>query len=568
VTTTLLQAQFLAKRAELSGLLGRLREVVAQCGRSDLVQIAETLLAHVAEPFLFVVVGEVKTGKSSLINALLGAQVTEVAPDPCTDRIRIIARGETPGEIPAGSLVTRVAMDNPILDGLAIVDTPGVDSIIDRHQEITEDFIPRADLVLFVFSALNPYSRSAWEFFGLVSDSWRRNVAFALSQADLASPEQIAVNTARLRELAGERGIPDPTIFLISSTTSASDPEAGGIEALRRHIREMTADGGHFAGKLEATRRSALQVLSSLGQTLEVQERELAADTAEAARIEHRLEASRQAAGREVEVLRTRVEAAYARLSGEFETAFAAELTFGGMIGRSITGLWRRKETSGPAVRLRELGETFGRDLEREVDGIARQGAVHIFESVSGSVRTLAEELRLRRFSETGQEADALTAQRDRVLAEVADRIEALLAEGGPMAGLDPKRVTGMDPKAAVGGALMVLGTIFVMSVKGAVIDVTGGVLAALGALLAGSALFWQRPRVLAEMRRRLVAGGERLRQELIERLTARLDRIFREVAERFEPFFADIQARRATLAELSARRADLDTALGAFDPK
>jgi hypothetical protein len=568
VTTTLLEAQFLAKRADLSGLLGRLREVVAQCGRADLVQLAESLLAHVAEPFLFVVVGEVKTGKSSLINALLGAQVTEVAPDPCTDRIRIICRGETPGEIPAGPLLTRVFLDNPILDGLAIVDTPGVDSIIDRHQEITEEFIPRADLVLFVFSALNPYSRSAWDFLGLVSDAWRRNVAFALSQADLASPEQIAVNTARLRELAGERGIPDPTIFLISSTTSVGDPVAGGIEALRDHIRNMTAGGGHFADKLEATRRSALHVLASLGQSLDAQERELAADTAEAAHIEHRLEASRQAAGREVEVLRTRVEAAYARLSGEFETAFAAELTFGGMIGRSLTGLWRRKDKAGPVVRMQELGATFGRDLEREVDGIARQGAVHIFESVSGSVRTLADTLRQRRFAGAGPETDAMTAQRDRVLAEVADRVEALLAEGGPMAGLDPKSVSGLDPKAAVGGALMVLGTIFVMSVKGAVIDVTGGVVAALGALLAGTALFWQRPRVLREMRRRLAAGGDRLRQELIERLSARLDRIFREVGERFEPFFNDIEARRATLAELSARHAALEAALGAFDPK
>ncbi len=566
MASALLESRFLQRRAELSGLLGRLGELTARCGRSDLESVAAELAAHALEPFFLVVVGEVKTGKSSLVNALLDAEVTAVAPDPCTDRIRVIARGSEPGETAKGPLLTHVRLDNPILDGLAIVDTPGVDSIIDRHQEITERFIPRADLVLFVFSVLNPYSRSAWDFHDLAAEAWRRHVAFALTQADLATAEQIAVNTARLRELAGQRGMADPTIFLVSSTVGRADPEAGGIEALRRHIRELTASGGHFAAKLEATRRSAQRLLADLSSGLDARARELDADAAEAERIAKRLESARLAAGREAEVLRTRVEAAYARLSGAFEAAFARELTFSGMIGRSLAGLWRRRDQAGPAARLAQLGEIFAADLEREVEAIARQGAQHVFESVTGSARLLLDELRRQRH-DRDLPADALGEQRDRVLAEVTAGVEALLADGGPLSGIDPGSVTGMDPKAALGGALVVLGTLFAVAVKSTVIDVTGGVVAALGALLAGSALFWQRPRVLAEMRRRLAGGGERLRRELDERLAARVDRIFRELADRFEPFFADVAARRRSLEELASRRDDLAAALAAFDP-
>lgn len=566
VTTTLLEARYLALRGELTGHLGRLCELLAACGRPEGAATARALLEHAAEPFLFVVVGEVKAGKSSLINALLGAEVTDVAPDPCTDRIRVIGREETVAKAPSGDLVVRVAVDNPLLDGLAIVDTPGVDSIIDRHQEITEAFIPRADLALFTFSVLNPYSRSAWEFFDLVAGAWGRRVAFALTMADLASREQIAVNTGRLRELARERGVEEPVVFLISSEKSRTDPEAGGIEALRRHIRELTAGGGHFAGKLDATRRSALRLLQELGETLDERGRELAADQAEAERIRARLDTARLAAGREAEVLRTRVEAAYARLSEEFLAAFAAELTLGGMLGRSVTSLWRRgKDAASPARRLAELGEAFGRDLEREVESIAAVGAAHIFESVSGYARILLDELRLRRSASSSPLGDPLSGERDRVLAEVAGRVETLLAEGGPMAGLDAKSVSTMDPRAAMGGALVVLGTIFAVSVKSAVIDVTGGVVAALGALIAGSALYWQRPKVLREMRRRLAHGGEKLRQELDERLSARLDRIFRELADRFEPFFSDIAARSETLSGCRTRRDELDEALRRF---
>jgi ethanolamine utilization protein EutP (predicted NTPase) len=567
VTEQLAQTRFLARRGELSGLLGRLVELATLAGRADLAKTAGELLAHVAEPFLLVVVGEVKTGKSSLLNALLGAEVSAVAPDPCTDRIRIIAR-DHPGKLPSDNpLLARVTIDHPMLDGIALVDTPGVDSIIDRHQDITEHFIPRADLVLFAFSSLNPYSRVAWDFFDLVAETWRRKVVFVLTQADLATPDQIAVNTARLRELAADRHLAEPTVFVVSATLGTTDPETWGLAALRRHIRDMTARGGHRADKLDATRRSALRLLDVLGQSLARARRELAADLAEADRVRERLGLARQTADREVEVLRARVEAAYLRLSRDFETALAAELTLANMLGRSVTGLLRRRGApTGPAARLEALSQQFARDLEREVEALARQGAEQVFDDISRHAKGLLDELRRRQAAVPDPGLDALAGQRDRVLAEVTARVEALLADGGPAAGLDARNVSGLDPRAAMGGALVVVGTIFAVAVKGAVLDVTGGVVAAAGALVAGSALFWQRPRVLAALRRGLAEGGQRLRLDLGERLGARLDRIFRELTDRFAPFFREVSARQTALDVLETRRDDLAAAFEAFE--
>ena len=160
------------------------------------------------------------------------------------------------------------------------------------------------------------------------------------------------------------------------------------------------------------------------------------------------------------------------------------------MLGRSFTGLLRRKGTAtGPIARLTELGEAFGRDLEREVESIAREGAGQVFEDIAAQVRTVLAELRPDRPGLLDGGLDGLAGQRERVLAEVTARVEALLAAGGPAAGMDPKNVAGLDPKAAVGGTLVVLGTVFAVAVKGAALDVTGGVVAAAGALLAGSAM-------------------------------------------------------------------------------
>ena len=43
---------------------------------------------------------------------------------------------------------------------MVIVDTPGTNVILQRQQRLTEEFVPRADLLLFVLSADRPLSES------------------------------------------------------------------------------------------------------------------------------------------------------------------------------------------------------------------------------------------------------------------------------------------------------------------------------------------------------------------------------------------------------------------------
>ena len=65
--------------------------------------------------------------------------------------------------------------------------------MVAEHQTITENFIPRADLVLFVFSVVNPWAPSAWELLHFVQKKWLKNVVFVLQQADLREPSEIEV---------------------------------------------------------------------------------------------------------------------------------------------------------------------------------------------------------------------------------------------------------------------------------------------------------------------------------------------------------------------------------------
>ena len=50
-------------------------------------------------------------------------------------------------------------LPSPLLADVNIVDTPGTNVILERQQRLTEEFVPRSDLVLFCMSAGAPRAR-------------------------------------------------------------------------------------------------------------------------------------------------------------------------------------------------------------------------------------------------------------------------------------------------------------------------------------------------------------------------------------------------------------------------
>ena len=131
------------------------------------------------------VAGEVKAGKSSLLNALFGKDFCRVDVLPATDRINVFKYGEEARDVAiTPSLVERYQPVSFLRD-FNIVDTPGTNTIVADHQTITEQFVPQADLIIFVFSVVNPWGASAWQFLDLLQKRWLKNVIFVLQQADL-----------------------------------------------------------------------------------------------------------------------------------------------------------------------------------------------------------------------------------------------------------------------------------------------------------------------------------------------------------------------------------------------
>lgn len=132
--------------------------------------------------------GEFNSGKSTVINALLGERYLKDGVVPTTNEITFLRYNDLDIEkqrcerYPDGQYICYLPA--PILREMTIVDTPGTNVILQRQQRLTEEFVPRADLLLFVISADRPLTGSEVAFLRY-SQQWKKKVVFVLNKADI-----------------------------------------------------------------------------------------------------------------------------------------------------------------------------------------------------------------------------------------------------------------------------------------------------------------------------------------------------------------------------------------------
>lgn len=133
--------------------------------------------------------GEFNSGKSTFINALLGERYLKDGVIPSTNEITFLRYSELDSNKP--QRCERNPDDQyvcylsaPILKDMIIVDTPGTNVILQRQQRLTEEFVPRADLLIFVMSADRPLTESEVNFLRY-TQQWKKKVVFVLNKSDI-----------------------------------------------------------------------------------------------------------------------------------------------------------------------------------------------------------------------------------------------------------------------------------------------------------------------------------------------------------------------------------------------
>ena len=170
-------------------LLGDLRVALVQfeAAPEDQETLGESI-QQLDELFLLVVVGEFNAGKSAFINALLGQPLLKEGVTPTTTQINILRYGPELDRLVVTDHQHILTLPVQWLGEISIVDTPGTNAIIRAHETITSQFVPRADLVLFITSADRPFTESERAFLERIRD-WGKKVVVVINKIDILQSE-------------------------------------------------------------------------------------------------------------------------------------------------------------------------------------------------------------------------------------------------------------------------------------------------------------------------------------------------------------------------------------------
>lgn len=556
-THSILNEKLQALRAQIDEVVKELHDLTLGIPHEALAQTVSDLRNRINEPFMFVIVGEVKAGKSSFINALLdtGKEVTKVAPQPITDTIQQITYGPVEEVVVINPFLKRIHLPVEILREIAIVDTPGTNTIVEKHQEITEKFIPSADLIVFVFEAKNPYRQSSWDFFDFIHADWRKKIIFVLQQKDLLPEADLRINEEGVHSYAEKKGVIHPSIFSVSAKLELEGyKEASGFEPIRAYIRDNITGGQAPALKLRNNLDISRTIADKLREGLLTRRQQWVADTEFRGDIRETLEKQKAHSYRQVDILTENLLAAYDRITLDKESELSHGLSFFALLRRSIAGIFSKHASA--REWLDNLAVDLGTELERELQKRLGDGVMDLAESIQQMAKVIDLKIQQSRtiLAQNHEVFSAIAERRSNVLRDLQTSFTHFMnrSENFTANDLFPEG-SPVSPNIVTGSGLAVVGAILAAVAQGAVFDITGGILTAVGLLFAGVSSSVKRRKILGGFQAEVHKGRTRMQEEVTETLKTYVDQLSRKIDQTFTDFDALLVQENDQLARLES---------------
>ncbi|MQA98723.1 MAG: ABC transporter [Actinobacteria bacterium] len=248
----------------------------ARVARKELVgQIDDYLIPRLLDleaPLLAVVGGSTGAGKSTLVNSLMGAQVSEAGVLRPTTRAPVLVCGpedrhwfegdrilprlaRSSGSRSNRSGVLDLVVDSDVPEGVALLDAPDVDSIVRENRELATQLLAAADLWIFVTSAARYADAVPWEFLRTAA-SRSTALAVVLNRVPQEAMEEVP---AHLRALLEKERLGHAPLFTVpeSELDEGLLPRAV-MNEIRRWLNRLGGSARARAALIRQTLEGAL----------------------------------------------------------------------------------------------------------------------------------------------------------------------------------------------------------------------------------------------------------------------------------------------------------------------
>jgi energy-coupling factor transporter ATP-binding protein EcfA2 len=373
-TTTALREQLGAVRLPLATDHVDAARETAEHVRRQLDDYVIPRLRDIDAPVLAVVGGSTGAGKSTLVNSVVGAEVTVPGVLRPTTRSPVLihhpsaarwfeddrvlgslarVRG-TPGQPVEGAHQLQLVASDAVPEDLALLDAPDIDSVLDRNREIAQHLLDAADLWVFVTTAARYADAVPWDFLRTAS---RRGVGIGLvlNRVPPGAGDEIAPHLA---SMLADEGLGAAPLFVLEEQVLADGrlPTAA-IAPLRAWLDDLAADREARADLVRQSLTGAVADVSSRTEEVAsvVEQQQAAADELAGVATDAFAEAHEQLAGdvRDGTVMRGEVLARWQDLVGTGELLRELQSRIGRLRDRitaSVTGRPRNVEKFQGAV--------------------------------------------------------------------------------------------------------------------------------------------------------------------------------------------------------------------------
>lgn len=320
---------------EVAELLNDVKGFFARMGHTDLERKIGDMSKQMAEPFYIIIAGEYNAGKSTFINSLLGKRILRVGPTPTTHNVVLLTYGDSFGQEQLNENLSRVTYPLDTLKDITLVDTPGTNSIFVEHEGIIENFIHRAELVIFITSSDRPLTESERRFIQLLKGKWGRKVLIVLNKIDLKSEEELNEIIPFIEKNCYKLLGFDPKVIPISSLKATLAKATQDQELLRKsnigEIEDFMFNKMDFDVKMELKSLSPLRFLSSVfadrKKDLETKIARYNSEIAGIERLEARLKSKREDMQEYTKKYKMEIESAFSRLKERLDTFLGYHMT-------------------------------------------------------------------------------------------------------------------------------------------------------------------------------------------------------------------------------------------------
>ncbi len=230
-------------------------------------------------PVLAVVGGSTGSGKSTLVNSLVGREVSSPGVLRPTTRSPVLVHHPADGPwfsgqrvLPGLSRVTgahadsegsgslRLVSTDAVWPGLALVDAPDIDSVVSANRELAGQLLAAADLWLFVTTAARYADAVPWD---LLREASERGTSVAVV-LDRVPAEAVGEIRPHLASMLREQGLAQAPVFTVTETALREgllpDDE---VEPLQTWLRTLAGDAVARAEVVRHTLSGALESLDS-----------------------------------------------------------------------------------------------------------------------------------------------------------------------------------------------------------------------------------------------------------------------------------------------------------------